>query len=196
MNMSRLFEILREHTGNMVTEYGFYIPLENYHFTFWKDLVIYTFVSMLIIFYIKYRVLKNRIQKIQEKNEVIIPGPGINAYDERTPAGSLSTGRQTTPSIFINSGTDEKQVVKIIRKAMDNFDRLFLLYSDINGRTSERIVRPIELMVMQRAWYLKGFCFLRKEERTFKLSRIIEIRIASDPGADIGSAECSQDVFR
>ena len=35
-------------------------------------------------------------------------------------------------------------------------------------------------------WYLEAYCLLRIEERTFRLDRILEMRLDGDPFAGLG----------
>ena len=66
MNLNKLSEIIREYTGNMINEHGFYIPLEQYHFIFWKDLVIYVLTILLFIYILKNRYLKKKLKENKE----------------------------------------------------------------------------------------------------------------------------------
>lgn len=47
--------------------------------------------------------------------------------------------------------------------------------------TTERVLEPYQLYYVMGAWYVEGFCRLRKEMRTFRLSRIEKLA----PGADV-----------
>jgi len=50
--------------------------------------------------------------------------------------------------------------------------RLWIRYRDYQGRNSEREVSPQTLVHYRENWYLDAWCHLRKDLRTFSLSRI------------------------
>ncbi len=68
----------------------------------------------------------------------------------------------------------------MIREAMESGALLWIRYEDARGSSSERLVRPIEVTGRPGQAYLRAFCFLRREERTFSLERIREMRIVPD----------------
>ena len=57
-------------------------------------------------------------------------------------------------------------------------------YTSIYGKTSykktRRRIEPLQLWFKSKAWYVKGFCLIQKDFRTFKLSRISELRITDE----------------
>jgi Predicted transcriptional regulator len=60
----------------------------------------------------------------------------------------------------------------IIQRKFISFD-----YLDKNGVKSNRTVEPYQLHFSETSWYLKGFCLHRQSYRTFKLSRIDNLRM-------------------
>ncbi|NHN35492.1 WYL domain-containing protein [Paenibacillus sp. S3N08] len=54
---------------------------------------------------------------------------------------------------------------------------VWLTYSSLEGDAEERAVEPIGLAWKGSAWYLYAYCRLRKDSRTFKLSRIRKLRV-------------------
>lgn len=56
----------------------------------------------------------------------------------------------------------------------------FLYYSAYGEKTLRRI-QPTQLCFKHRAWYLKGFCLIKKDMRTFKLTRIREAALTGEP---------------
>jgi predicted DNA-binding transcriptional regulator YafY len=60
----------------------------------------------------------------------------------------------------------------IIGKKLISFD-----YIDKNGMITNRIVEPYQLHYSETSWYLKGFCLHRQSYRTFKLSRIDNLKM-------------------
>ncbi|MCI1775811.1 MAG: YafY family transcriptional regulator [Paenibacillus lautus] len=60
----------------------------------------------------------------------------------------------------------------IVGKNLISFD-----YIDKNGMTTNRMVEPYQLHFSETSWYLKGFCLHRQSYRTFKLSRIDNLKM-------------------
>lgn len=50
-----------------------------------------------------------------------------------------------------------------------------------NRPPSERRVEPVGICFMQRSWYMLGYCHLRADYRTFKLSRIQALTLTDEP---------------
>jgi len=62
----------------------------------------------------------------------------------------------------------------ILEKRMIEFD-----YLNPTGETTRRQVEPTKLWFKSRAWYLKTFCLMRQEARTFKLTRIRNLTLTN-----------------
>lgn len=71
----------------------------------------------------------------------------------------------------------------MIRQAMDSGALLWIRYQDARGAISERMVRPMGVIGQRGQAYLRAFCHLRNQERTFGLERILEMRIVADDKA-------------
>jgi predicted DNA-binding transcriptional regulator YafY len=54
-------------------------------------------------------------------------------------------------------------------------------YYDSFGEKSQRKVEPIKLFFKSNAWYLHAFCLKREETRTFKISRMVNIKKTAEP---------------
>lgn len=59
-----------------------------------------------------------------------------------------------------------------IREAIKNRNLLAFNYTNRSGESIHRIIEPINLLFKERAWYMKGYCRVRNDVRTFKLTRI------------------------
>ncbi len=68
----------------------------------------------------------------------------------------------------------------IIREALEAGALLWIRYVDGLGASSERIVRPMMVFGQQGQAYLRAYCYLRRQERTFSLERIQEMRVVTD----------------
>jgi predicted DNA-binding transcriptional regulator YafY len=60
----------------------------------------------------------------------------------------------------------------LIKAAMAKHHILRIEYIDARGRRSSREAEPYRLLHKGDGWYMQGFCLLRGEFRTFRLSRI------------------------
>lgn len=54
-------------------------------------------------------------------------------------------------------------------------------YRDAEARVTKRTVRPIEVVQREGVWYLRGFCFDRGAERSFRVEQMREIGEADPP---------------
>lgn len=71
----------------------------------------------------------------------------------------------------------DKEKLAALRLAARNRNVVWLTYSSSEGDTEERAVEPIGLAWKGSAWYLYAYCRLRRDCRTFKLSRIRQLRV-------------------
>ncbi len=63
-----------------------------------------------------------------------------------------------------------------LREALHHQRKLWLRYIDHRGRATERWVEPLDVA----DGYLVAYCHLRQEQRTFRLDRILEMRLEED----------------
>jgi len=70
---------------------------------------------------------------------------------------------------------------KRIKEAIKNSQWLEMIYLKPDDSKSQRVVRPLSLSRMEYGGKtfegLRAYCFLRKEERTFRLDRILDLKI-------------------
>jgi DNA polymerase III subunit epsilon len=64
-----------------------------------------------------------------------------------------------------------------LTEAINSGKRLQITYVDKDGEKTQRWVSPIQVMGLADYIYLRAFCHLRNDERTFRLDRITEIRV-------------------
>lgn len=53
-------------------------------------------------------------------------------------------------------------------------------YFSSKGEKTSRRIEPTKLSFKAKAWYLRGFCLTRKEYRTFKITRMSEIKLTEE----------------
>ena len=65
----------------------------------------------------------------------------------------------------------------MIRDAIENKRDIWMIYFTYSSRKfTDRVVTPLEVRQDYGKVYLRAYCHLRKDERTFKVARIKEFR--------------------
>jgi predicted DNA-binding transcriptional regulator YafY len=79
--------------------------------------------------------------------------------------------------------------LSLIRRAIREHERLWLRYAALTGKSSERVVRPLQLEFWGRAWTLTAWCEARGDFRVFRVDLIdaLETRepFRPEPGTTI-----------
>ena len=78
-------------------------------------------------------------------------------------------------------GSSVRQVFGTLRDAILQKKQVMFDYYSGDGRVERRIVHPWMLIYKGQAWYLQGWCTLRKAERFFKLTRIQNLDMTGRP---------------
>ncbi len=68
----------------------------------------------------------------------------------------------------------------ILKNAIINHQIIEFNYLNNSGEKYCRKVEPVKLLFKVHAWYLQGFCLLKNEKRTFKISRMYDIRATEE----------------
>lgn len=55
--------------------------------------------------------------------------------------------------------------------------KIQIVYMDRTERLTERMVEPLQVIGLADYLYLRAYCHLRQDERTFRLDRILEVRV-------------------
>jgi predicted DNA-binding transcriptional regulator YafY len=74
-----------------------------------------------------------------------------------------------------------------LRRAMRERRKVRLVYRDVEGAASNRIVRPLALAFFAPHWTLTAWCELRQDFRTFRVDRVADLaitdaRFTEEPG--------------
>jgi len=77
---------------------------------------------------------------------------------------------------FSNGSAFQDFKTAILEHKLVEFD----YYSSYGEKTSRR-VEPLQLWFKSKAWYVKGFCLTRQDVRTFKLTRVKNLRLTEEP---------------
>lgn len=67
-----------------------------------------------------------------------------------------------------------------IGKAFHEKKKLQIKYQANNGEITTRIISPKEIVEKKGIYYIEAFCYLRNEERIFRISRIKNVKIMED----------------
>jgi len=67
----------------------------------------------------------------------------------------------------------------ILSRRVAEFD-YYAVYGETTPSFTRRRVEPVQLWFKGKSWYVKGFCLLRQDIRTFKLSRMGNLTITDD----------------
>lgn len=68
------------------------------------------------------------------------------------------------------------EIEKIINNAIEKNDKIEIVYNDIDGGQSKRIIHPLHTFKYNDDYYVTAFCELRNDIRHFELNRIINIK--------------------
>ncbi len=88
------------------------------------------------------------------------------------------------------NGTEQFTTLKnaIINHCIIEFD-----YLSSSGAKGVRRVEPVKLVFKVRAWYLRGFCLSKNAYRTFKISRLSNLRMTEEIFAARAQADPAED---
>jgi predicted DNA-binding transcriptional regulator YafY len=75
-------------------------------------------------------------------------------------------------------------VLRAVRKAVDQRQKLRLDYADEAGDRSDRVVRPLGAFFWGKIWTLTAWCELRDDFRNFRLDRIQGFEVLAEPFED------------
>ena len=64
----------------------------------------------------------------------------------------------------------------IIKNAIDKSDKIEIIYHDITGEQSKRVIHPLQIFQYDKESYVTAFCELRNDIRHFEIKRIENIK--------------------
>lgn len=89
-------------------------------------------------------------------------------------------------NLWHGGGIPDKSILTTLRQAARNRTVASFLYTNTTGEAEQRSVEPIGLAWKGYAWYLYAYCRLREDYRTFRISRMSELRIHIETFMDRG----------
>lgn len=83
---------------------------------------------------------------------------------------------------FSNWGSNEhlKEKFDILKNAIINNKIITFEYYSSKGEKTNRRIEPTKLSFKAKSWYLKGFCLTRNEDRTFKITRMFNVKLTEE----------------
>ncbi|MBP1989753.1 helix-turn-helix transcriptional regulator [Paenibacillus eucommiae] len=94
---------------------------------------------------------------------------------------ALLNGGHHDKIIFdMSTSANEKAIVHPLFQAIHQTRKITISYTSTSGTLTERQVEPIILYWERGAWYLEGYCLLRKAKRIFRVSRITQFEVSDD----------------
>ena len=87
------------------------------------------------------------------------------------------------PKIFVREDGRVKggDYLEVLNRAALNFQRVELTYQALSSRKkTKRRVDPDYIFYQEGVWYLRGYCALREDFRTFALDQILSLKLLDD----------------
>ena len=83
---------------------------------------------------------------------------------------------------FSNWGSNEhvKEKFEILKNAIINNKIITFEYYNSKGEKTNRRIEPTKLIFKAKSWYLKGFCLTKNEDRTFKITRMFDVKLTEE----------------
>lgn len=78
----------------------------------------------------------------------------------------------------------DKEKFEMLKKAIIKKLPVSFIYPNSYGETTNRTVYPLKLVFKSKAWYVQAYCLLKKDYRTFKINRMLEIEIFANSFAE------------
>jgi predicted DNA-binding transcriptional regulator YafY len=69
----------------------------------------------------------------------------------------------------------DRQKFETLRQAIINKQAISFIYHSQAGQTAPREVHPLRLIYKSNAWYIQAFCLMRRDYRTFKIHRMLQV---------------------
>ncbi len=133
-------------------------------------------------------VLNKSLLSEKEQGEILSALQGLSALkaeDAGDVLGKLSGlfHKSTTQWLqvdFSDWGDQHGDLFSLLKTAILDRRVVEFSYYSAYGERSLRRVQPTQLCFKHRAWYLKGFCLIKNDHRTFKLTRIREAALTGE----------------
>jgi predicted DNA-binding transcriptional regulator YafY len=79
----------------------------------------------------------------------------------------------------------DKEKFETLKNAILKKEAVEMKYASMRGGTSYRTVYPLKFMFKSKAWYLEAYCLSRKNYLTFRINRILELKLSGEKFSEI-----------
>ena len=79
------------------------------------------------------------------------------------------------------NGAADRTKFDSLKNAVINERAISFAYSSSYGETADRKAYPLKLVFKSKSWYLQAFCLHKNDYRTFKISRIRNVKMLAEP---------------
>jgi len=93
----------------------------------------------------------------------------------------LSRASSAEPTQVAVEASETDATLSLIRESVEKGVQLGFDYQSSRGETEHRTVDPVRVESIDADWYLRGWCHLREAVRTFRLDRISNPVVTSEP---------------
>jgi len=132
-------------------------------------------------------VLNKSVLNEQEQNEIL---SALHGLSHLTTAGTKEV-LQKVSAVFNKQAVNwlavdfsdwygDDNYWDVLKEAILNTKIVEFNYYNSAGEQSFRQVEPLQLLFKLNAWYLKGFCLTKQDQRLYKLSRIKHLFVTSE----------------
>lgn len=157
-------------------------------------------------------VLNKTALSAEEQREILLALQGLTATEHAASQQLLSRLRalfgQSESWIEVDfsrwgDGGADREKFEQIHHAILERRLLVFSYVGANGEATQRRILPSKLLFKSKFWYVQGYCLLRKDNRTFKVNRMLRLQdgglaereeTVSDSCAASGVGEASKPV--
>jgi predicted DNA-binding transcriptional regulator YafY len=117
------------------------------------------------------------------KKMVGVLGEDLGKHLDRIRQKMAARPMAETPKIFVREDGRVKggDYLEVLNQAALNFQRVELTYQALSSRKkTNRRVDPDYIFYQEGLWYLRGYCALREDFRTFALDQILSLKLLDD----------------
>lgn len=93
----------------------------------------------------------------------------------------LSRGASAEPSQVAVAASESDETLALIHRSVENGVQIEFGYLNSQGVSERRRVDPLRVESVDADWYLRGWCHLREAVRTFRIDRISNPSITTEP---------------
>ncbi|WP_054941003.1 WYL domain-containing protein [Paenibacillus ihuae] len=83
------------------------------------------------------------------------------------------------------SGLNQKELYTLLKQAILEHKVILFTYLSAAGEQKSRRAAPVKLLFKDRAWYVEAYCFDKVALRTFKITRMSDVRLSDGNGVEL-----------